>query len=391
MSRWSALGNLWSTLREIDVGAIRDEAEQPLAIVAVGHDAALTAVDTLMRHGPNRYPPSGVTSLTLLSLHDAVRFPDRLSAADVLILAVDSRIGLTERDAAALSQIDRLPHPTLLILLFGTHLAPGSAPLPPSVAARAVTIPDINHTDAAQRLTNALLERLPATHHLAAARRLPGIRSIYARRLIDSTSMTNATYALASSLPEQIPILGIPFAVADILVLTKNQAIMVYRLALAYGAPPDFRRRIAEVMPVVGGAFVWREIARTLVGLAPVWGIVPKVGIAYAGTYATGVAAWRWYEKGELVPREELKRIAREAQAIGQEKAREVIAQAQATKESTGNAVKEAANRVTSLGDRIRAHGRHTMRRVRHHLPARFRSAPQANQANEADQPPEEH
>ncbi len=388
MSRWSALGNLWSTLREIDVNAIRDEAEQPLNIVAVGHDAALTAIDTLAHRGSNRYPPSGVTSLTLLSLHDAARFPDRLSAADALILAVDARLGLSERDAAALAHIDRLPHPTLLILLFGTRLAPGSAPLPASVAARAVTIPHIDHADAALRFADGLLERLPATHHLAAARRLPGIRAVYARRLIDSTAMTNATYALASSLPEQIPILGIPFAVADILVLTKNQAIMVYRLALAYGAPPDFRQRIAEVMPVVGGAFVWREIARTLVGLAPVWGVVPKVSIAYAGTYATGVAAWRWYDKGELVPREELRRIAREAQAIGQEKARAVIAQAQATRETAGNAVKEAASRINSLGDQIRERSRHALRRVRHHLPVRFRSA---KNADDSDRLPEEH
>lgn len=388
MSRWSALGNLWSTLREIDVGAIQNEAEQPLNIVAVGHTAALTAIDRLAHHGPNRYPQTGVTPLTLLSLHDAVRFPDRLSAADTLILAVDSRVGLTERDAAALAQIDRLPRPALIVLLFGTRLAPGSAPLPASVAARAVTIPDVNHADATHSFTEGLLERLPATHHLTAARRLPGIRSVYARRLIDSTAMTNAAYALASSLPEQIPILGIPFAVADILVLTKNQAIMVYRLALAYGAPPDIRQRIAEVMPVIGGAFVWREIARTLVGLAPVWGIVPKVGIAYAGTYATGVAAWRWYEKGELVPRDELRRIAREAQARGQEKAREMMAQAQATRAATGNAVREAASRMSSLGDRIRERGRHAMRRVRHYLPARSRSA---TTANDSDRLPEEH
>lgn len=388
MSRWSALGNLWSTLREIDVGAIQNEAEHPLSIVAVGHDAALTAIDRLAHRGPNRYPPVGATALTLLSLRDAARFPDRLSAADALILAVDCRVGLTERDAAALAQIDRLPRPVLLMLLFGTRLAPGSAPLPASAAARAVTIPDIDHVDATQRFTDGLFDRLPATHHLAAARRLPGIRAAYARHLIDSTSMTNAAYALASSLPEQIPILGIPFAVADILVLTKNQAIMVYRLALAYGAPPDFRQRIAEVMPVVGGAFVWREIARTLVGLAPVWGIVPKVGIAYAGTYATGMAAWRWYEKGELVPREELRRIAREAQALGQEKARQVIAQAQATRDATGNAVREAASRMTSLGDRIRERSRHTMHRVHNRLPVRLRIT---TNAADSDRLPEEH
>ncbi|MFQ3632687.1 hypothetical protein [Roseiflexus sp.] len=373
MSRWSALGNLWTTLREIDVGAIRDEAEQPLRVIAIGHDTALTAIDSLAHRGPNRYPPAGAAPLTLLTLRDATRSAADLSTADMLILAIDSRIGLTERDAAALTQIDRLPRPALLALFFGARLAPGSAPLPASAAARAVTIADPDQTASVNLFSSEFLQRLPAHHHLSAARRLPGIRAVYARRLIESISWTNATYALASSLPEQIPILGIPFAMADILVLTKNQAIMVYRLALAYGAPPDFRRRIAEVMPVIGGAFVWREIARTLVGLAPVWGVVPKVGIAYAGTYATGIAAWRWYEKGELVPREELRRIAREAQAVGQEKARELIAKAQETQETTGAAVKESVNRLGALNEKIRQHGHRTLRRIHDHLPSRFR------------------
>lgn len=370
MSRWSALGNLWATIREIDAGAIRAEAEQPLHIVAVGHDPALAAIDALVHRGPNRYPLIS-RSLTLLSLREVTRHTDLLRAADMLILAVDSRIGLTESDAVALTQIDRLPRPAVLVLLFGERLAATSAPLPPSAAARAAVIPDPDHDSAVHRFAEGFYEHLPETRHLAAARRFPGLRTVYARRLINSISTTNATYALASSLPEQIPILGIPFAVADILVLTKNQAIMVYRLALAYGAPPDFRQRIAEVMPVVGGAFVWRELARTLVGLAPVWGVIPKVGIAYAGTYATGMAAWRWYETRELIPRAELARIAGEARTIGMAKARELIEQAQATGEATGAMAGRVADRFGHLVEQARQRGHHTLRRVRQRLPLR--------------------
>ncbi|MGQ9827432.1 MAG: hypothetical protein ACUVSY_10640 [Roseiflexus sp.] len=375
MSRWSALGNLWTTIREIDAGAIRAEAERSLHIVAVGHDPALAAVDALAYRGPNRYPLAS-RSLTLLSLREASRQTDLLRSADMLILAVDSRIGLTESDAMALTQIDRLPRPAVLMLLFGERLAATSVPLPPSAAARAVTIPDPDHNSAVHSFAEGFYEHLTEAQHLAAARRFPGVRAVYARRLINSTSITNATYALASSLPEQIPILGIPFAVADIVVLTKNQAIMVYRLALAYGAPPDFRQRITEVMPVIGGAFVWRELARTLVGVVPVWGVVPKVGIAYAGTYATGMAAWRWYETGELIPREEMVRIAGEAQAIGMAKARELIEQARATGEATGNTAKEMAGRVGHLVEQARQRGYQTLRRVRHRLPLRRPPAP---------------
>jgi uncharacterized protein (DUF697 family) len=192
-----------------------------------------------------------------------------------------------------------------------------------------VTLPNVAAPDAGQRLAEALFERLPGDRHLAAARRLPGLRAVITRELINSTSFSNASYALASALPEQIPILSVPFAVADILVLTKNQALLVYKLALAHGAPPEFQARIKEVLPVIGGAYLWRQIARTLVGLVPIWGIVPKVAIAYAGTYATGVAAWRWFADGELVSAVRMRQIAEEAMHVGRERAQAMITAAQ--------------------------------------------------------------
>ena len=103
--------------------------------------------------------------------------------------------------------------------------------------------------------------------------------------------------------------------------------------------------------------------------------MVPKVGIAYAGTYATGMAAWRWYETGELIPREELARIAGEARTIGMAKARELIEQARSTGEATGNTAKEMAGRVADrvghLVEQARQRGHQTLRRVRHRLPLR--------------------
>jgi hypothetical protein len=68
-----------------------------------------------------------------------------------------------------------------------------------------------------------------------------------------------------------------------------------------------------------------------LIGLIPIWGLLPKVAIAYAGTYTTGIAAWRWYESGEVVSSEQLKRISSEAIAIGRARAAEIIARARAT------------------------------------------------------------
>ena len=173
---------------------------------------------------------------------------------------------------------------------------------------------DPRAADAVERLAEVVLAALPEELHLAAARRLPGLRPAVARRLTAEVSLSNAAFALASGVPSLVPILGIPISAADTIVLTKNQALMVYRLALAYGAPPEFQRRMMEITPVIGAAVVWRQVAGGLVGLVPGYGILPKTAVAYAGTYITGRAAELWYETG-LVSRADLRRFRAEATA----------------------------------------------------------------------------
>jgi uncharacterized protein (DUF697 family) len=326
--KWTDFGNIWTTLREIDVNAIREEAEHPLAIACVGHDTALDELDALLRRGPERYAFTSPNPLELISIEQASERAAGLTGTDMLLFTVDARRPLRSDEAASFNKLEALTIPFLVVLMYGDRLPVGEAILTPMIRSRTVAILDPASLDAADKLAAALLSRLPTELHLAAARRLPGLRAIYARDLISSTSVTNATYSLASGLPEQIPIISIPFAAADILVLTKNQALMVYRLALAYGAPPEFQARIREVLPVIGGAFLWRQAARSLIGLIPVWGLLPKVAIAYAGTYTTGVAAWRWFESGEIVSTEQLKRISKEAIAIGRTRAAEIISRA---------------------------------------------------------------
>lgn len=321
--KWNDFGNIWATLRELDVKAIRDESERPLAIACVGHAPPIDEIDRLLFTGAERYGAGGVNPIELIPIDQAAQRAASLRSVDMLILGVDTRVAITPAEAEAIGQLERFSLPALVVLVYGERTS--GAALPRSIAAHTVVLADPLALDAADRLATAVLERLPAELHLTAARRLAGVRASFARDLINSTSFTNATYSLASGLPEQIPILSVPFAAADILVLTKNQAMMVYRLALAYGAPPDFQERIREVIPVVGGAFLWRQAARSLIGLIPVWGLLPKVAIAYAGTYTTGVAAWRWFASGEIVSTDQLKRISNEALQIGRARAAEII------------------------------------------------------------------
>ncbi len=350
-SKWSDFGNMWGTLRELDVSAIRDEAERSLTIVCVGHKAALDEIDRLLHSNDQKYGPAGANPLVLTPLAQSSQNTASLDKADMLIFGIDARTPLSESESNAFDQLERFSLPFMVVLFYGTRST--GAALPRSIDSQTVTIADPQASGAADRLAQALLERLPGELYLVAARRLPGLRAAVGRDLINNTSFTNATYALASGLPEQIPIISIPFAAADILVLTKNQALMVYRLALAYGAPPDFQARIREVVPVVGGAFLWRQAARSLIGLIPIWGLVPKIAIAYAGTYTTGVAAARWFATGEIASSEQLKRILSEARARGRERAREIIARARPSKD-TADTNQPAAEQHVGIGARIR-------------------------------------
>jgi hypothetical protein len=54
--QWSDFGTIWKTVREVDVNAIRHEAERGIAIVCIGQRDALWRVDGFLRDGPNRYP-----------------------------------------------------------------------------------------------------------------------------------------------------------------------------------------------------------------------------------------------------------------------------------------------------------------------------------------------
>jgi uncharacterized protein (DUF697 family) len=377
MPKWNDLGNIWATIREVDVSTIRTEAEQRLMIVCVGHAAAVEQIETLLHQGYQRYPLSASSPFVGLPLEQAGTQADSIRRANLLILAIDGRTSLTPAETEGFGRLDALAVPYMVVVINGTAVSAGTA-LTPAALARITAIPDPSALDAADQLASAVLERLPAEFHLAAARVLPGLRGVYSRDLIATTAFSNATYALASGLPEQIPVLNVPFAAADILVLTKNQAMLVYRLALAHAAPPDFQARIAEILPVIGGAFLWRQAARSLIGLIPIWGLVPKIAIAYAGTYTTGIAAWRWYENGEMVSTEQIKRISNEALTIGRARAEELIAKARSTGTKVADQARIAGGKVAdqarALSDQAntRARGAGTFfDQVRERLPFR--------------------
>jgi uncharacterized protein (DUF697 family) len=123
------------------------------------------------------------------------------------------------------------------------------------------------------------------------AARLPVLREAVVDRLITRFCRQNGVIGTAVFMPG-----------ADMPILTMNQVRLLLRIADAYGFELD-RRRIPEVLGVVGGGFGLRAVARSMLGVVPLAGWAVKGGIAYGGTRALGEAARRYFESRAPVTR----------------------------------------------------------------------------------------
>ena len=160
---------------------------------------------------------------------------------------------------------------------------------------------------------------------LPLARTLYPFRQPAAHRIIRSIAKENALFCLATALPDVVPGLAwIPWAIgefgSDAAFLTANQIRMAFYLAAASDRPVSYREQRHEIASMVAGAFGWRALARELIGKVPFGGgLIPKAGIAYAGTFAVGVSLERLYRMGYGFTREERKAVYEEAYEHGRQ------------------------------------------------------------------------
>ncbi|HSQ16700.1 MAG TPA: hypothetical protein VLM83_03290, partial [Anaerolineales bacterium] len=173
-------------------------------------------------------------------------------------------------------------------------------------------------------LAPAILELLP-DQHLALGRQFPLFRLPVARQMISETCFSNTAYAVSTGLAEIVPVLDLPLNVTDMIILTKSQAFLAYKLGLALGFSTRWQDYIAEFGSVIGGGFVWRQLARSLVGLIPVWGIIPKVAVSYAGTYVVGNTILQWYLTGRHLTPRQIGQLYRQAFSRGKDSARHML------------------------------------------------------------------
>ncbi len=165
--------------------------------------------------------------------------------------------------------------------------------------------------DLRTQVTTRLPELAPAL-----GRAYPAFRAAATKAIIDETAKANAQFALVSNIPAVIPIVGsLAAAGADFLVLTKNQLLMLFKIAAIHGRDlHDQWGIMREMMPVVGAGLFWRTAAREAASFIPLAaGTIPKVVIAYAGTVSAGRVADFYYRFGRKPAEFEVKGFYRQA------------------------------------------------------------------------------
>lgn len=165
---------------------------------------------------------------------------------------------------------------------------------------------------------HAVFDKLPRWS-MRLSRDYAQLREACLRSLVLRACRDNTIIAAASSVTVSTPIvgqlLGLLAVSAETLAITAGQLRVALLVGALYGRSLNFFDRVDELWPVLGGAWLWRTLARELVGLVPAVGPVAKSGVAFVGTYVVGVACQRFYELGEVLPSRELRDIECEAKA----------------------------------------------------------------------------
>jgi uncharacterized protein (DUF697 family) len=285
-------------LRELSLDSLRDEANTPVGILVVGPPREREEVARLLFGSPMAERVTLAESVEPAAIHQSE-----------LVLVVWT--GANEAQArAALAAAATHACPAQVVQLGAQPLTAGL-----STPTRDILLP-LDGSVPIETARCQLAAAIDATRLPALGRHLPALRPAAALELVKTTSWANAQFAAFSNISTLVPLIGSLFSAgADMIVLTKNQMLLVYKLAAVHGRDLNDRRQIiAEMAPIVGAGFLWRTVARELATFLPAFlGFVPKVAVSYTGTYVIGQSAHQYFALGRKPTRDDITRWTAQA------------------------------------------------------------------------------
>lgn len=333
MAGLSSITNAWSLVSEIDLRPLREQAETQLKIALVGKPGSGRHIlAEQMRRDPSRPGSEYPGPLLILNLEEAQSLPQ----ADLVILLLNE----LDSDDSAERVLVRgwLDTGKRVLVVVNQQAVPADAS-PESAHSLSIALIENwkgwGHRNVlvgnVQETKFLLAEFVPAVmrllpeYHLALGRSYPLFRQPVAHHLINDACFTNAAYSLSSGLVEIVPVLNIPMNVADVVILTKNQIFLAYKLGLALGMSTQLQSYITTFGGVLGAGFFWRQLAHMLVGLIPAYGIIPKMGVSYAGTYVVGNVVLKWYLTGKHISKGQMRQLYSQAFSRGKQVAAKMV------------------------------------------------------------------
>lgn len=236
MEPFTTAKGVWSVIRELSLDEIREQALTPPSLLVFSDHR-----DTAERIA---------ATVTGVEFSGYITFR-RLDEGNLPIEGFDAVI-IYDPDARAESKalLDRIRSSTAKI---------GAAPF-------LSTDPDDRR--AVRQIRAKLISGNP-DRVVSLGRYFPGFRQAAIKQVNDETSLANAQFSLLSNIPTVIPLFGsIATVGADFFILTKNQLLLIFKIAAIHGEDlHDSQRIFREMVPVVGAGFFWRTVAREAAAL----------------------------------------------------------------------------------------------------------------------------
>lgn len=293
----TATGDILRLVRKgIDVKTVHANTRKPFRFYLCGDPALVAQMRAFLLSGHNEegVPPDAAACLETI-------VPGTVQPA----VAGEARLVLFLGRGGDVSSETLEPLRWLNLPIIAITVDEGAQPGGPSTApARGTfaeyTVPVISRDALRGRVLPHIVECCKSVE-IAVGRRLPGLREAVAAKLTRDAANNALKVALASAVVDHIPVVGLVIGVfasaGDMMAITGIQMMLMLHIEATYGKDPDVQR-MWQLLPVIGGGFGWRSLARELSGFIPVAGIAIKGAIAYAGTIVVGEGVAFYYEQG---------------------------------------------------------------------------------------------
>jgi uncharacterized protein (DUF697 family) len=299
-------------------------ARRPFKFFVCGDPALLGELRAVLLagYGGDSIPPEAAAAFESLGTQTTI---DTTDARAVICVG-----RATDRDSLALEKLSALRLPLFVLVVDREVTAPsGPAQAPGPGGVEEYVVDRIAIETLRGRFLPHLIDSCRGIE-VAVGRRLPALRETVAAKLTRDAAMNALKVAGASAVIDHVPILGIVLGAfasgADMFAITGIQMTLMLNIGATYGRDPDLSA-MWELLPIVGGGFGWRALAREISGFIPVGGIFIKAAIAYAGTVVVGEGVAYYYRtNGRHMGVDDAAHVYDDAKASAMTFARDILA-----------------------------------------------------------------